>query len=121
MSAKDKGGNPVKPQDEQKKTQEQKKLARNFQPYTQRKKDPEVIPVLCFSTNSNLFKFCEALSKKVLKGYGIFGKLIDKALTIKLQNPREQITIALILYCVYRWTQSHLEDMKEWRNEKVRI
>jgi hypothetical protein len=53
MSSKDKGGNPERSQDEQKKPQDQRKQTRKFQPHTERKKDPEETPILQFGASNN--------------------------------------------------------------------
>jgi len=51
----------------------------------QKKKDPEVIPVLKYCPANNFIKFRDALSKAALKEYGEVGKLIKQE---KMEKPK---------------------------------
>jgi hypothetical protein len=59
------------------KKEEKRQQRRGFQP-EEKKKDPEVIPILKYGPSNNFMRFKEALSKKALLEFGNLGKLINQ-------------------------------------------
>jgi hypothetical protein len=76
MSYKDKGGNPSKPQEENK-NQEKKQHVKRFQKTANRTKFSEEILKWNYDF-VQIYLFCEVLSKKALNKYGNLGKLIKQ-------------------------------------------
>jgi hypothetical protein len=113
----------MKPQNELKKPQEQKNQPGKFQPQTNKKKDPEEIPILRYGASDNFHKLCEVLSKKALKEYGNLGKLIKQGTYFEPEEPD---------YAYYGSFDTivdtdgfnevvYLEDVIELRKEKSRF
>jgi hypothetical protein len=101
--------------------QKQKHGQRQYQhSQEQTKKDPQEIPILRYGPANNFAKFREALSKAAMKEYGNLGKLI------KLGTYYEPKMPDCDLYALGSQNDpdglnqlAYLEDMKEWRKEKV--
>jgi len=97
MSAKDKGGNPIKPQDELKKHQEQKKQTRKFQPRIKKKKNIlkkylslDLVPTI---TSIN---FTKRFSKEHWNIMVTLGNELNKDLILSLKNQIMQTMVAVI-------------------------
>jgi hypothetical protein len=90
---------------------------RQYQPgQEQKKKDPQEIPILHYGPANNFAKFCEVLSKE----YGNLGKLIKLGEYYEREIPHHDLYALGLQNDADGLNQmAYLEDMKEWRKEKV--
>jgi hypothetical protein len=102
-------------QEKSEKKDERRQQRRGFRP-EEKKKDPDVIPILKYGPSNNFMRFKEALSKKALLEFGNLGKLINQGFIVMPDLP-DRDTYRLDDNADGLNKLDYLEDMKQYRRE----